>query len=159
MTIGLLGNTNVVFKRKFKWIADMWCYDDPHNLIILNTKKVIVRKRPTLNIDDNGKATWEPFQFDIECAGSTDNKELYEYLAKCYDYTNGMPNENLPATLRISMLDEAGEPQEEWLMNGVWPTAINFGELDFSSSEEVTLQLTVRFEKCRYRNLVEPKTD
>jgi len=41
---------------------------------------------------------------------------------------------------------------ETWQLQHMWPTAINFGELDYSSSEEATIELTLRYSDVKYRS-------
>ena len=38
-------------------------------------------------------------------------------------------------------------------MKDVWPTAINFGDLDYSNSEEATIELTLRYSDVQYENI------
>jgi hypothetical protein len=44
------------------------------------------------------------------------------------------------------------EPLEEWTLKRVWPTQINFGELDFSSSECTTIEITWRYSEVLYKS-------
>jgi len=37
-------------------------------------------------------------------------------------------------------------------MRNAWPQAINFGDLDYSSSEEVTIELTLRYSEVSYES-------
>lgn len=53
----------------------------------------------------------------------------------------------------LVLFDGCGEPMERWTLGGVWPQAINFGELDYSSSEEVTIELTLRYFEVKYEPL------
>jgi len=41
---------------------------------------------------------------------------------------------------------------ETWTLGHVWPQAINFGDLDYSSSEEVNVELTLRYSEVRYES-------
>lgn len=44
------------------------------------------------------------------------------------------------------------EMLEEWTLKNCWPTQINFGELDHSSSEECTLEITWRYKEVFYKS-------
>jgi hypothetical protein len=44
-------------------------------------------------------------------------------------------------------------------MSHVWPQAVNFGELDYSSSEEVTIEVTIRFSQVYYTNFCGGKVE
>jgi hypothetical protein len=39
------------------------------------------------------------------------------------------------------------------ILNGLWPQSLNFGELDYSSSEECTIEVTTRYDTAQYEPL------
>jgi hypothetical protein len=51
------------------------------------------------------------------------------------------------------MYDGCGVILEQWQMQHMWPTAVNFGDVDYSSSEESTIELTLRYWDVSYRSL------
>jgi hypothetical protein len=53
----------------------------------------------------------------------------------------------------LTMYDGCGNPLEEWRMKDCWPQAINFGDLDYSQSEECTIEVTLRYSNVKYTNL------
>lgn len=53
----------------------------------------------------------------------------------------------------LTLFDGCGKSMERWTLGGVWPQSINFGDLDFSSSEEVTIELTLRYFEVKYEPL------
>jgi hypothetical protein len=58
------------------------------------------------------------------------------------------------ATCQLDMFDGCGKSMETWTLSRTWPQAVNFGELDYSSSsEEQTIELTLRFD-LRFRPAV-----
>jgi hypothetical protein len=41
---------------------------------------------------------------------------------------------------------------ETWELKDVWPTSIDFGDLDYATSDECTIQLTLRYSDVKYTN-------
>lgn len=48
-------------------------------------------------------------------------------------------------------LDPVGVPVQEWEIQGAWLTDVSFGELSMDSAEPVTVDLTVRMDRCILR--------
>jgi hypothetical protein len=53
----------------------------------------------------------------------------------------------------LILYDGCGTPLERWVLNDLWPQAVNFGELDYSTSDEVTVELTLRYSNVDYEML------
>lgn len=123
-----------------------------------------------------GKGSWETITvtyYDLGgqsvAAGMT---ALYSWLGTVYNFTNGSnitklsqsskrgtPPYGLPtgtggyaATGVLDLYDGCGTSMENWTLGNMWPQAVNFGELDFSSSEEVTIELTLRYSEVQYQS-------
>jgi hypothetical protein len=45
---------------------------------------------------------------------------------------------------------------EEWTLKNAWPTSINFGELDYSSSDTCEIGITWRYSDVIYKNMCKP---
>ena len=50
----------------------------------------------------------------------------------------------------IYLWDGCGTALEGWWLQNVWPQAVNFGTLDMGSSEECTVELTLRYSNVQY---------
>jgi|TARA_R110002074_G_scaffold193784_1_gene359701 hypothetical protein len=50
----------------------------------------------------------------------------------------------------IEQVDSAGEPTERWTLNGAFPTSIDFGSLDYGSSEFVEITVTWEYTSFHY---------
>ena len=117
-----------------------------------------------------GKASWETITvtfYDVvgEAAG-TGIMALYSWLASVYNFTEGIQggprggNKNVAhmgsarsdysAVINLRMYSGCGDTLEEWTLKDAWPQAINFGDLDYASSEEATIELTVRYSDVEY---------
>lgn len=53
---------------------------------------------------------------------------------------------------KIEQLDGDEGVVETWILEGVWLQAADFSDLDYSASEAVTIQLTLRFDHARSTN-------
>ena len=124
-----------------------------------------------------GKGSWETVTVTYYDLGgssiSGDMTNLYSWLATVYNFTTGNgsitlsqssirgtpSNGGLPsgqggyaATGVLDLYDGCGKSMETWTLGHMWPQAVNFGELDYSSSEEVTIELTLRYSEVGWVN-------
>ncbi len=51
-------------------------------------------------------------------------------------------------TASLLMLDGVGQTNERWTLVGTWPSIINWKELDYTSNELQTIEVTVRFDRA-----------
>lgn len=122
-----------------------------------------------------GKGTWETMTvtyFDVSnSADGTSNIGLWDWLASVYDFTGGgavagvsspavLDNPNVKQSSRrecysgtgvIVMYDGCGNALEKWNLQDCWPQAINFGELDYATSDEATIEVTMRYQGVTYQ--------
>jgi hypothetical protein len=178
MGLGKLASGNVVFKRKYRWTMKLDTHCDNQKIEEFYVKTT---NRPQITIEETeinylhgkfwipGKATWEALTitfYDV-ADKSNANNALFGWLATTYNFTD--PIGLHQSTLRgpdadfasggygcdgtLSLYDGCGTPLEEWLLFGMWPQSINFGELDYSSSEECTIEVTTRYDNARYNPL------
>lgn len=52
---------------------------------------------------------------------------------------------------RIVVVDQATD--DYYILKDAWPSAINFGDLDFSSSDVTTIEMTLRFSRISHGGL------
>lgn len=179
MGLGLLGDPNIIFKRKFRWTFEV---DD----ICSGTRQSIppsyvkVASRPSLDIEETqidylngrtwipGKGSWNTIQvtyYDISVpagsgfSGAGDVLSIFTWIRSVYDYAdpvqlnNGARRANYAATGVLTLYDGCGGPLEQWILNDMWPQAIEFGDLDMGSSDTCDIMLTLRFSNVRFTNL------
>ena len=48
----------------------------------------------------------------------------------------------------LLMLDGTGQSNEQWRLFGTWPSASNLGELDYTSTDLMTCEATMRFDRA-----------
>jgi hypothetical protein len=172
MGMGHLGGPTLVFKRKFRWTFEIKeiCQSSggtgevpPHY--------VKLASRPNISIEETeinylnaktwipGKATWETITVTYYDVATNENSKLYTWLATVYDFTSpltthqGKHRGDYSGTGMLYLYDGCGVALELWTLKDVWPQAINFGELDYSSSEEATIELTLRYSQVSYEAL------
>jgi len=170
MGLDLLADNNLIFKRKFRWQLSLSWKNENNKIPPYYVK---LAARPSLTIEETpinylngrmyipGKAEWETLSVTFyDVAYNTNGpKILYSWLASVYDFTD-------PKTLRqnskskvyggngtLTLFDGCGEALEEWQLFNVWPTSVNFGDLDYASSDEVTIEATLRFSSVKYTSL------
>lgn len=168
MGIGVVGQPDIVFKRKFRYTFELFGFcDNQKNTVPEHF--VTVASRPNLSIEETeinhlnaktwipGKASWETIEVTYLDVANLEMQSLYNWLATVYDFTDPInlrqgERRDWSATGVLSMYDGCGTLLESWQMQRVFPTAINFGEVDYSSSDIATIQLTLRYSDVQYRS-------
>jgi hypothetical protein len=176
MGMDALGGDDIVFKRKFRWTLQLKTNCNNGNIPPYFVK---VASRPNLTIDETeinflnskmwipGKASWETITvtlYDLAGSGASQgNASLYSWLATNYDFVNatykqsskkgavgGGAGGGYACTAYLDLFDGCGKNIESWQLDNAWPQAVNFGELDYSSSDEVNIELTLRYSEVKY---------
>ena len=168
MGIGVIGQPDITFKRKFRWTFEVFGFcNNEKNVIPEHFVKVA--SRPNLSIEETevnhlngkmwipGKASWETITVTYLDVAHGEMQQLWNWLATMYDFTDPVglhqgTRRDWDATGVLNMYDGCGTLLEQWQMQHMWPTAINFGDLDYSSSEEATIELTLRYWDVIYRS-------
>lgn len=167
MGLGKLGGANLIHKRKFRWLFEvqqLQTGDVPPYF-------VKIASRPNLSIEETeinflnaktwipGKASWETITVTFYDVATDDNVTLWSWLATVYNFLDPVTLEqasmrsNYAGIAVLTLYDGCGKGLERWTMGDAWPQAVNFGELDYSSSEEVTIEVTLRYSNVSYFNL------
>ncbi len=162
MGIGLLGQPGRIFKRKFRYTLEI---DTPCGLIPRWFVKTA--SRPQLDIDETelnflngvtwipGKGKWQPITVTYIDVADRLAQPLYDWLVSVYNFVDPLRlKQSEKAGWRgqalLTMYDGCGTPLEFWLMDSVWPQSVNFGDLDYSDSSEITIELTLRYSEVAY---------
>lgn len=175
MGLGLLAGPDLVFKRKYRWTFEV----QPYCSAAIPAHFVKLASRPNLTIEETeinflhgkmfipGKGTWETITVTYYDLGNAGNgiTGLFSWLATVYNFTDpvglhqsskrgaGIGSRGYSADGVLQLYDGCGTPMEVWQLSHMWPQAINFGELDYTSSEEVTVELTLRYSEVTYTPL------
>lgn len=171
MGIGKLGSSQLIFKRKFRWTlsVQLTCGD-----LEVEESYVKVAARPNLSVEETeinflnaktwipGKASWETLTVTYYDVAGSENINLWTWLASVYNYMKpvelpmGASRNDYAGQVTLLLYDGCGNALEQWLLQDAWPQAVNFGELDYSSSEECTIEITLRYSGVAYQNLCGP---
>jgi hypothetical protein len=160
MGLGHLSDADLVFKRKYRWTLEIrgLCVGD------IPPFYVKTAARPSLTIDETeinflhgktwipGKGTWESLNVTYYDVKNNPNlSTLYSWLATVYNFTDPI-GIHQASTIRgyaglgiLKMFDGCGTVLEEWNLHNMWPQAVNWGDLDYASSEECVIDITMRY--------------
>lgn len=126
-----------------------------------------------------GKAYWEQMTvtfYDVTYSGASIKESsapiLFGWLATIYDFratadgqaTGGLGGQLYMASSRgagdanggyagvvdLRLYDGSGNNMELWHIGDAWPVSIDFGTLEYNSSDEVTIEATLRFADVNY---------
>lgn len=166
MGIGKLGSPNIMFKTKFRWMLHVIGAD---GRLVSDRCFVKVAARPQLDIEEveldflkqktwiPGKSNWQSTTITVWGIQEGGGAELTEYVAQVYSQAQNNPLVQFEkCTFVLELFDGCGSLLESWHMKEGFITSVNFGELDFSSSEETTLELEVRYTQVEYKSYCGP---
>jgi hypothetical protein len=171
-----IGDPEVVFKRKFRWTLEIIgggnCpFRIPPYFVKIAARPNISFEETELNfLNDKtwipGKATWESITVTyMDVAGNLSgdaaggNLALYDWLTNVFDFTSptrkfmNSKRSTYTGTAELTLWDGCGSRLEVWRLLDAWPQAINFGDLDYSSSDTVDIELTMRYSQVSFEHL------
>lgn len=122
------------------------------------------------------KPDWKPIPlslYDLKC----NDNPVFEWVRSAYDVDAGrwypsleigripawagplpvqppqndrylLRGDSLKRTGFLTLFDGCGEALEEWVFENIWPQQINWGELEMSNSEIVTVDMTLRYDRA-----------
>lgn len=177
-----LGDPNLTVKRKNLWTLEIQG-NNPNCPFKIPPYFVKIASRPNISFEETeinflndkmwlpGKATWEAINVTfMDVAGTLSgqaaggNLDLYQWLLSVFDFRSPtkkfMNSKRMghTATATLKLWDGCGTELETWTLGDVWPQAINFGDLDQSSSDTVDIELTLRYSKVSFVHYCPGKT-
>lgn len=173
MGIGVLGFNNVVFKRKFRftWEMERQCGDPASSKpLVIPRHFVKAASRPTFTMEETeinylnakdwipGKMSWDTITITYIDVAYKDAAPLMQWLATFADFQRpqrlwqGSQRRDYESTGTLTLLDGCGNQLEQWILRHVWPTSVNFGDLDYSASDEATIELQLRYSEVSYQS-------
>jgi hypothetical protein len=162
MGIGPLGAPDVIIKRKFRWTLEI---STPCGNLPPYTAKTAAR--PHVEIEETelnflnavtwlpGKAKWQPISITYYDVANSSLQGLMNWVATIYDFTDVVnlrmsEKRGWAGTGLLMIYDGCGSPLEAWYLGTVWPTSVNFGDLDYASTDFCTVDLTIRYSEVNY---------
>ena len=83
---------------------------------------------------------------------------MYRWLTNVFDFTKptrkymNSKYSEYAGIVTLTLWDGCGAPLEVWTLSDAWPQAINFGDLDYSSSDTVDIELTLRYSQVTFQH-------
>jgi hypothetical protein len=176
MGMGKLADPNTIYKRKFRWkfkILKNGNSEDIDDIIGdgLNALPPLKGARPNLEFKDievqhvtedvylPGKPSWKPVNFILYDVCPPSSNPIWDWILKCYEPNTGkfypILDKGFKKNCVLQMLSGCGDTIETWYFMNAYPSQINWGDLDMSSSEIVTCDILLRYDraclnKCTY---------
>jgi hypothetical protein len=105
-----------------------------------------------------GKHTWNDVVLELyNPITPSAVAKVHEWVKRNFNEINGVAGyfENYCETIRLKMLDPAGNVAEEWEIGGAWPREVNYNDLDYASSDAATVTMTIRYNSAKLLSVIE----
>lgn len=166
MGIGSVGLPSTIFKRKFRWTFEvLFCGSS------IPADFVKIAGRPNFSVEETeinflnsktwiaGKASWETITVTYLDVAGDQSAKILSWIASVYDftglnpsYTQGSARADYEGIGVLTMYDGCGQEIETWRLEHLWPTSVNFGDVDYSSSDISEIELTLRYSDVKYQS-------
>ena len=160
-----IGDPQTVFKTKFRWTFEVEGYDcsfriDPHFVKVAARPSISFEEIEINFLNDRtwipGKATWEPVTVTFLDSNKGNGVQVLSWLLAVYDFNE--PTSKKMSSKRtgfsgkatLTMYDGCGTVMEIWTLLDAWPQAVNFNDLDYSSSNIADIEMTLRYSQVKY---------
>jgi hypothetical protein len=149
----LLANTYEPL-RKFRWILQI----DGVDAYTLKTAA-----RPQLTFDEtvidyintkryvSGKQTWNPISITThDPIAPSASQKIMDWVRINYEPLTGRMGyaTYYKKNISLKLLDPQGTVVQLWDIIGAWPQDVNFGDLDYASSDNTEISFTLRFDNA-----------
>jgi hypothetical protein len=172
MGIGTFLPNSAIIKRRYRWTLQFESGTVlGGNAPAIKPIFVQIAARPNLTIEETeinflnekdyipAKPTWDPMNVTIldftKRGGNGADQAILDWIRLCYQFGNpsssGEMSDPVGYARRDALLllyNGVGEILEKWTIFGCWVQSSNWGDLDYSSTENATIELTVRFQNA-----------
>jgi hypothetical protein len=162
MGIGFLGQPSKIIKRKFRYTLSI---KSPAGDVPIHYVKTAAR--PNLDVDElelnflngvhwiAGKGKWQPITVTYVDVSDQVMGPLWSWITNVYTITNPdncfqSEPKGYMGTATLTLLDGCGSEIEHWDLIRCWPKSVNFGDLAYAESDEVTIELSLRYSGVIY---------
>ena len=142
-------------KRQFRWILSLDGLDaftartfarpkkDHQEIVIdwINQKRFLA-----------GKGEWTPLDLELnDPISPSQAQKVMDWLRLVHDSNVGLMGYSnvYKKNFTLKLLDGGGLVVEKWSIIGAWPKNIDWGQLDMSNNEALTVKLNIRFDNAR----------
>lgn len=141
-------------KRKFRWILMMGGID---------AWTLKTASRPSLTFDEvtvdyintkrylSGKQTWNTIAVTLhDPIAPSASQKVMDWIRINYEPLTGRSGYSVyyKKDIVLKLLDPQGTVVEYWDIIGAWPQEAKFGDLDYSSSDNVEISFTLRYDNA-----------
>jgi len=142
-------------KRQNRWVLE-WDGLDAYTLKTFarpsrNNNEIVVDYLNTKRYY-TGKHEWQPIEMTLyDPIVPSAAQRVEEWSRLCYEGITGRAGYKEFYTARnfkLKLLDPPGGVIEQWDFINAFPTAINYGPLDYASAEITMITMTVRFDEA-----------
>jgi hypothetical protein len=158
------GPSNTVeIRRKHRWVFEtlgrgQGSFEQSELLVLQSASRPSFKfEEPEMHHNQEvarfaGKQDWEPVTLVWY-----DEEQQPDLSAGLYKWIETVVNmhsikvahpRNYKRTASLLMLDGTGQTTEKWTMLGTWPSACNWQELDYTSTDLMTIEATMRFDRA-----------
>jgi len=159
-----LDDSTTCFKRKNRWLfkidgisADTKGIDSlpPSKAARPSVSfKELEAQHVTETIYFPGKPEWKPITLSLYDL-KRNKHPIFEWLKQVYDPNGDGGNgtykpsaDGWKKQCTLEMYDGCGNVIETWTFDNAWPQSIEFGDLDMTSSEVLTCEVTLRYDRA-----------
>jgi hypothetical protein len=96
-----------------------------------------------------GKTTWEDISVTMyDPIVPSGAQAIMDWLRLCHEPLTGRDGYSLfyKMNIQFKMLGPVGDVIELWTLHGAFPSQVNFGEMDWSSTEMVNITATIAYD-------------
>ena len=177
MGLGGLGSPTTIFKRKFRWMLtidgivgegiDLYPPSSAARPKLTFNDFQVNHLVETITIP--GRPVWSPITitvYDIlrgnnngtsggQNSAQAKRHPIYDWILSLYGqepdfpyYPSGGRGSKFKKWAYISMYDGCGQELERWTLENVWPSEVDFGELDMGSSDVAMITMTLKYDRA-----------
>ena len=103
-----------------------------------------------------GRPTWKPITITVyDLKNGASMHPIWEWVTQLYNPRNNSkwsfssPQRNsVMKTAYLDMLDGCGKPLQTWVYEGAYPEVCDFGDVDMTSSDVMTCDITLRYHRA-----------
>jgi len=141
-------------KRKFRWFLEI----DGQDAFVMKTAA-----RPQATFEEtvidyinakrwiSGKQAWNPIAVTLhDPINPSAANNVMQWMRLNYENRTGRMGyaSVYKKDITLKLLDPEGNVVEIWDLKGTWPMDINWGDLDYASSDNVEISMSLRFDNA-----------
>lgn len=143
-------------KRQFRWILEIDGID---------AFTAITAARPSKEFESTvidyvnqkrylaGKGEWKEIEITLhDPIAPSAAQKVTQWLRLVHDDPTGRMGyaEMYKKNFSLKLLDGLGNVVEKWTFIGAFPLSVDFGSLDYASSDTVQITVSIRMDECRH---------